>query len=796
MRKYLIPFAKTLVLLIVLISIGFYFFTNSLKPTYEGFESLSKLNSEVTVYYDDYGIPHIYAESQEDAQRALGYAHAQDRLWQMELLRRIAPGKLSEIFGEAVLDSDILFAGLGIEEASEKAILSLDTKSEIYTLAQAYIDGVNEFIKNGPTPIEFYILGIDKRKFELIDSYNIIGYMAFSFAAAHKTDPVLSNLQATLGDEYIKELGVDVNPNSTLIKNYNKANEEIAIAVATIIDKMPVPAFLGSNSWIVAPPKTKNGNVLFANDPHMGFAATSVWYEAHIETPDYVSYGYYLGGVPFPMLTHNREYTNGITMFQNDDIDFYQEENHPTDASKYKTKEGYKTYETRLKTINIKDKDPLTLEIRSTDHGPIMNDLVTQIETDKPLAMSWVYTKLPNRFLSASYYMSHARDKDEFKKGVSMLHAPGLNIMYGNAEGDIAWWAAAQLYKLPKTAHPKFVLDGSNGEHEITEYLDFSQNPQAHNPSWNYVYSANNQPDSIAEILYPGYYAPGDRGKRIVELLEPKNDWTKEDFMEMILDVKSPVASELVEIIYKNTKDNLNTDNERLALDELKKWDGNFVKSSTGSTIFTKFIYMFLKNTYEDEIGTTVFASFIHTRPISRGISEQLKRGESVWWDNIKTKDIKENKSQILSQSFSETVATLENQLGNEVSSWTWNRVHTVTHKHPLGSVKVLDFLFKLNVGPFEINGSNRVINKLGFDISNNPVNDVVSGPSTRRIVDFSDIENSMSILPTGNSGNPFSKHYRDQAEMYANGEFRKMKMNKEEILSVSTKLIFKPIVD
>ncbi|MGK0127486.1 MAG: penicillin amidase, partial [Candidatus Azotimanducaceae bacterium] len=173
MRKYLIPFAKTLVLLIVLISIGFYFFTNSLKPTYEGFESLSKLNSEVTVYYDDYGIPHIYAESQEDAQRALGYAHAQDRLWQMELLRRIAPGKLSEIFGEAVLNSDILFAGLGIEEASEKAILSLDTKSEIYTLAQAYIDGVNEFIKNGPTPIEFYILGIDKRKFELIDSYNI-----------------------------------------------------------------------------------------------------------------------------------------------------------------------------------------------------------------------------------------------------------------------------------------------------------------------------------------------------------------------------------------------------------------------------------------------------------------------------------------------------------------------------------------------------------------------------------------------------------------------------------------------
>ena len=793
MRKFLISFVKILVLLIVILSIGSYFFINSLKPTYEGNQAIAQLNSEVNVYYDDYGIPHIYADNQEDAQRALGYAHAQDRLWQMELLRRIAPGKLSEIFGEAALGSDKLFAGLGIEESTEKALKSVDKNSEMYMLAQAYLDGVNEFIENGPTPIEFHILGIEKEKFKLKDSYNIIGYMAFSFAAAHKTDPVLSSLQAKLGDDYIKELGVDVNPNSTLIKNYNTANEEIAIAVAKIIKSMPVPAFLGSNSWIVAPPKTKNGKVLFANDPHMSFAATSVWYEAHIETPDYESYGYYLGGVPFPMLSHNRDYTYGITMFLNDDIDFYQEENHPTDTSKYKTKDGYKSYETRLKTINIKGKDPIKLEIRSTDHGPIMNDLVTQIESNKPMAMSWIYTQLPNRFLSLSYLMSHAKSKEEFEKGVSMIHAPGLNIMYGNAKGDIAWWAAAQLYKLPKAAHPKFVLDGTSGEHEITEYLDFSKNPQAHNPSWNYVYSANNQPDSIAGMLYPGYYAPGDRGNRIIALLEPKNDWTKEDFMEMILDSKSPVASELVEIISKNITDNLNTDNERLALDELKKWDGDFVTSSTGSTIFTKFIYMFLKNTYEDEIGEDVFAGFIHTRPIARGISEQLKRGESVWWDNIKTKDIKEDKSQILSLSFSEAIATLENQLGNDVKSWTWNRVHTVTHKHPLGSVKILNFLFKLNVGEYEINGSNRVINKLGFDISNNPVNDVISGPSTRRIVDFSDVENSMSILPTGNSGNPFSEHYRDQAEMYVNGEFRKMKMNKEEILSVSKKLILSP---
>ncbi|MFT4684892.1 MAG: penicillin amidase, partial [Flavobacteriales bacterium] len=284
--------------------------------------------------------------------------------------------------------------------------------------------------------------------------------------------------------------------------------------------------------------------------------------------------------------------------------------------------------------------------------------------------------------------------------------------------------------------------------------------------------------------------------KRIVELLEPKNDWTKEDFMKMILDSKSSIAPELVKIIVNNVTNNLSIDNEKEALDELKKWDGDFTKSSVGATVFTKFIYMYLKNTFEDEIGTTVFASFINTHVMYREISEQLKKEESIWWDNIKTTETKENKSQILSQSFSETVATLENQLGNDVNSWTWNRVHTVTHKHPLGTLKALDFLFNLNIGPYEINGSNRVINKQGFDISNTPVNDVKSGPSTRRIVDFSDIENSMSILPTGNSGNPFSEFYRDQAEMFVNGEFRKMKLNKEEIEKVSTKLIFTPKKD
>jgi penicillin amidase len=617
--------------------------------------------------------------------------------------------------------------------------------------------------------------------------------MAFSFAIAQKTDPVLSNIQAKFGNEYIQELGIDVDPNSTLIKNYNKANEQIASAITNIVNKTPVPAFIGSNSWVVASEKAKNGKVIFANDPHIGYGTPSVWYEVHVNTPNYETYGYYLGGVPFPVLAHNRELAYGMTMFENDDVDFYQEENHSTDATKYRFKESYKDYETIEKTIKVKDAEDVKLTVKSTHHGPIMNDLITTINSDIPIAMSWIYTKLPNKGLDALYQLSHAKNKEDYVKAASLIHAPGLNLMYGDAQGNISWIASAKLYKLAENANPKLILDGASGENEIVEYLDFSQNPQAHNPPWNYVYSTNNQPDSFAGMLYPGYYLPEDRAKRVVNLMESKNDWTREDYMEMILDSKSSTAIDLIKIISDNIKPNLVADKEKSVLEILENWDGDFVKSSVGATIYNKFTYHFLKNTFEDEIGKEAFASFINTHVISRGIALQLEKQNSVWWDNIHTEAIKENKSQILTKSFSEAVATLENQLGTDTSTWTWNRVHTVTHNHPLGTVKLLDRIFKFNVGNFEIDGGNAVLNKQGHEKTDNKMNVVTSGPSTRRIVDFSDVENSVSILPTGNSGNPFSKFYRDQAEMFVNGEFRKMKLNKEEIEKVSTKLVMRP---
>ena len=210
-----------IIALIALLGIAVYVYLHSTKPQYEGEIAIKNISKETNVYFDEFGIPHIYAVNEEDAQTVLGYVHAQERLWQMELLRRIAPGKLSEIFGVKALDNDKLFLGLGIDENSEAAIAQLDKNGKPYKLAMAYLDGVNQYIENGTTPIEFTLLGIEKKKFTLKDVYNTFGYMAFSFAHAQKTDPLLTDLKNKFGEAYLKDLGVDTSFNTTQIKTNN-----------------------------------------------------------------------------------------------------------------------------------------------------------------------------------------------------------------------------------------------------------------------------------------------------------------------------------------------------------------------------------------------------------------------------------------------------------------------------------------------------------------------------------------------------------------------------------------------
>jgi penicillin amidase len=791
--KFLKKFLKIILALIVLLGISLWLFINYLQPKYTGEIVLQNTLEDVSVYFDDYGVPHIYAKNDRDALTALGYVHAQERLWQMELLKRIVPGKLSEIFGDTMLKNDLFFSTLGLDQYNEEIVKNLDKNTTEYKQMQAYLTGVNQFIKEGPTPIEFRLLGIKKQPLTMVDVYNIIGYMAFSFAQAQKTDPLLSVLQEKLGDAYINQLGITISPNTTLIKNFkNKSSQasKMLSQISQVIEKTPFPVLTGSNSWVVNGKKSASGKVLFANDPHIGFSQPAVWYEAHVNYPGYEMYGYHIAGIPFPLLGHNHNFAYGLTMFQNDDLDFYAEEVNLEDTTLYKTATGFKKFRFRKKVLKIKDRKDTTITIKSSHHGPIIN-AVLDPSGSQPIAMSWIYTNIKNDVINALFTLSQAKDMQSFKKGASMIHAPGLNVMYGDAAGNIAWWASAKLYKLKSNVNRKFILDGASGINDTIEYLDFSENPMAENPAWNYVYSANNQPDSIAGMLYPGYYIPEDRAKRIVTLLEKSNTWDKFGFMKMINDATSSVAQQNIKAFTEEIDYNLFSKQQQKAIDILQQWDGNNTLHAVAPTIYNKWIYLYLKNTFEDEMGSELFAAFLQTHLSKRVVASQIQKDSSIWWDNIITKDVKETRKEILSNALIEAVNQLENQLGPTISSWTWDKVHTLEHAHPIGSIKLLRKYF--NVGPFAVNGSREVINNLMFDYNESGVYKVPAGPSTRRVIDFSDIENSMSILPTGQSGVPFSKHYKDQAVMYIKGEFRKMKLNEDEIIKTSTLLKFKP---
>lgn len=757
------------------------------KPQYEGQIHLKGIEKQTTVYFDEYGIPHIYAENEADAMLALGYVHAQDRLWQMEILKRIAPGKLSELFGDELLETDRFFATLGIDEASQKTIDSIDINSKSYLLAQAYLKGINQFIDEGPTPVEYLILGLKKNHFELKDIYNTLGFMSFSFAMAQKTDPLLTLLHQKLGNTYMNELQMEINPNTTLIKSAPETLQNLAKIAHQIFEKAPISPFIGSNSWVIGPQKTAHQKVIFANDPHIAFSQPAVWYEAHLHTPQNEIYGFYIAGAPFPLLGHNRNYAYGLTMFENDDIDFYEEEDHPTDTTLYRFKDEWKKYEFIQKSIAIKGKPNQQLTIKSTHHGPIVSGIAKDITAEKPISIQWIYTKLPNLMLEVSYKMSRATSIDDFKKGVSKIHAPGLNVMYGDAQGNIAWWASGKLYTFAEPLNRNYFLNGADGTHEINRFLDFSENPQAINPSWNYVYSANNQPESNDKSLYPGYYLPEDRAKRIVDLLEQKSDWNQQSVAEMITDVTSSTAPDFVKEFLKEIPENGLTKNQQKAVELLKNWNGDFKLNGIAPTIYTKMIYHFLKFTFEDEMGKDIFEKLVNTHFMKVELGHHLMKKESPWFDDVTTAT-SEQKSDILKKSFLQTIISLEKQLGSNSNKWTWNKVHTLEHPHAFGKINLLRPFF--NVGPFEINGSSEVINNLQFPLTEDGLYKVNAGPSSRRVIDFSQIENALNISPTGQSGNMFSKHYADQSSMFVNNQFRKMKINKDEIIKSSSKLV------
>ncbi|MDZ4193768.1 penicillin acylase family protein [Ectopseudomonas chengduensis] len=762
---------------------GMTWYLHDKQPQRDGELVLGALQAPVTVDYDERGVPHIRAENEADMYRALGFVHAQDRLFQMELLRRLARGELAEVLGEKLAPTDRLFRTLEIGRHADAYAARLDANSPSTQALQHYLEGVNQYQASRPRPLEFDLLGIEPRPFTMADTLSIAGYMAYSFAAALRTEPVMTHIRDALGADYLELFDLDWHPQGVLGTSLAAGDWQDLSALAQLsnsaLEGTGLPQFEGSNAWAVSGSRTASGKPLLAGDPHIRFSLPAVWYEAHLQAPGYELYGYHHALIPSAMLGHNRNFAWSLTMFQNDDLDLIAERVNPDNANQVWYQGNWVDLEQRTETIQVKGVEPVQITLRRSPHGPIINDALGQTSGSTPIAMWWAFLETDNPMLDAFYQLGRADSLDKARAAVEKIEAPGLNVLWASARGDIGWWAAAKLPLRPAGVNPTFILDGASGEADKLGYHPFSANPQEENPERGYILSANYQPVPASGIEIPGYYNLPDRGQRLNQHLSDASvKWDTQNSQALQLDPGTGYGPRLLAPILDELRAAAATDEERALAEQLAEWNGDHALDSAAATLFNQLTYQLAREAMADELGEVFFDSLLQTRVLDTALPRLTANADSPWW-NRQGSEQRESRAQIVADAWRASLTHLRSVLGNDVEVWNWGRGHTLTHQHALGQQQPLAWL--LNIGPLAAPGGHETPNNLSHKVGPAPW-PVVYGPSTRRLVDLADADKALGGIPVGQSGVPFDAHYGDQAAPHVAGKYQPQHLSAADV--------------
>lgn len=772
--------ALGLVAVLVLGLLAGSWFVRQRLPQRQGTLPLAGLTAPVTVRYDRVGVPHIQAGNEADLYRALGYVHAQDRLFQMEMLRRLSRGELAEVLGPKLLPTDRLFRTLGLRALSDEVGPKLDPSLASTRALQAYLAGINQYQDTHPAPTEFALLGIPKRPFTAADTISVAGYLAYSFASAFKTEPVMTQIRDQLGPNYLKAFDLEWHPQGAVEDGLKDGGLKLAQADWTGLQQFSalshdavalsgVAQMEGSNAWVLSGAHTASGKPLLAGDPHIGYSTPAVWYEAHLSAPGFELYGHFQALNPAALLGHNAQFGWTLTMFQNDDIDLIAETTDAAHPGQVQVKGRWVPLATREETIQVKGGAPVVLKLQRSPHGPVINEALGEGAPTRPIALWWAYLETENPVLDAFFRLNRAETLAKARSAVEGIHAPGLNVVWANAAGDIAWWAAAKLPLRPPGVNPTFLLDGSRDEADKLGYLPFSRNPQQENPAGGIIVSANFQPPGTEPV--PGYYNLWDRGARISQRLrEPGVKWNTDNTRPLQLDTGTGYTQRVLAPLLPTLQQAVQDLTEKKLLDLLLKWDGKHDVGLIAPTLYNQFLYNLAEQAFGDELGEQGFEALRRTRALDIALPRLVADPASPWWDRKTTPERVETRDDIVKAAWAAALAHLHSTYGNDTTLWTWARTHTVTHAHPLGQQKPLNLLF--NVGPFAAPGGREVPNNLSQPLGPAPWA-VSYGPSTRRIIDFAHPEQALGVNPVGQSGVWGDKHYDDQATGYMQGRYR-----------------------
>lgn len=850
-RRFVLGGLSVIVILaLVLAGAGAFYFKSRLPnavaprsfPVTTGEIQTSGLDDAVDVYRDHMGIPHIYAATLHDLFFAQGYIHAQDRFWQMDTWRHIGSGTISEMFGSAQVETDTFLRTLGWRVTAEKEWEQLGPESRSILLA--YTDGVNAYLKDHDdtaVSLEYAVLGLLSPDYRIqpwtpVNSLTWGKAMAWDLRGNMDEEIARAILLKTLTPAQVEQLYPPYPSDHPVIVNKIGEGTEAAALPAgslqvvasgvsfesvsaniALLDKLlgPLGDGIGSNSWAVSGDLSATRMPILANDPHLGIQMPSIWYQVDLhcmprsEACPYEVAGFSFAGVPGVVIGHNDRIAWGFTNVGPDVMDLFIEKVNPDNPDQYEVNGKWVDFETRKEIINVVGKDPVEITVRLTRHGPVISDAYYTLKdqgdpkdkkfipfrersgVDLPEAyvISLAWTALtPSTPFEAIWGLDRATNWEEFREAASNFHVPAQNLLYADVDGNIGYQMPGDI-PIRAAGDGRLPVPGWTDEFAWTGYIPFEELPYTFNPVEGYIATANNQvPPAGYPHLITTDWDYGFRAQRIVDLITSAPGKIDLAYIQKMqgdtLDANGPVFVPLLLGLPADPK-------LEAATALLKDWDFQARADSSAAAVFEAFTRALLQNTFNDELPEDF-------QPDGGSRWNQILRTIAAdphdpWWDDVSTTAVVEGRDDILKRSLTDGLAELKKMYGSDSSQWKWGDMHAATFRNQtLGTsgIGLIEDLF--NRGPFPVGGGEAIINATGWSVIDGYETNWL--PSMRMIVDLGDLDNSLTVHTTGQSGHAFDPHYADMAPMWANIEYYPMFWSRPAVLAdESLHLVLRP---
>ncbi len=720
---------------------------------------LEGLSAPVRVVYDERHVPHIFAESNADLFRVQGYVTAQHRLWQMDVTTRMVSGRLSEVMGERLLKRDQLQRRRGLPYAAENTLASWKNHPEEMQLLEAFTDGVNQYINSlspGESPLEFKLLNYEPEPWSVYKSALLIKSMALTLCS-RENDIESTNTRQLLGPEVFDALYPEYNPKQTPIVPSGTAWEFDTLSTEKadpiLIGAIPhqpyekVPAHVGSNNWAVAGSKTKSGNPILCNDPHLKLSLPSIWFEVQLHTPEMNIYGVSLPGFPGIVIGFNGHISWGMTNVGHDVLDWYQIKWADQSRIQYYLDGEAIPVSTRIETYKLADGQTVIDTVRYTKWGPIVYEDENHPQRD--MAMRWLAHQGGSNELRMALDLAQARDFNAFEAAISQFHTPAQNMIFASQNGEIGIKVQGTL-PLRAPQEGRFILDGSNSTAGWSGTIPLDQNPKIYNPERGYVGSANQHstaPD------YPYYYLGNFedyRGRTLDMMLDSLTDIGVEEMMQLQANNFSMKAHDALPAMLQYMDNGSSDANAQPYLDSLRSWDFNYHGHLISPVWFETWFDHFYTLVWDEIESAETKSGVTLLYPESWRTIELLEtEPDHPFFDRKGTPET-ETAGDLVRLAFTRTFEELQE---NPNAKW---QDHKGTH------IPHLSRLPALGRGKLPVGGHGSALNAIKRDF----------GPSWRMVVEMGQPLRAYGVYPGGQSGNPGSPHYDDMIDKWVKGEY------------------------